>query len=114
MPPARRGLGKKRLQWGGNLSPAVAGSWVWATDKVLRFTPKTDWPVDGDFSIRLARRGFFAQGVELEEYKIGFRGPAFTAIVSESQFYQDPRNPNLKKLVATVQFSHPVDTKDFE
>src|SRR4029079_4494518 len=30
------------------------------------------------------------------------------------QFYQDPRDPNLKKLVATVAFSHPVDAGQFE
>jgi hypothetical protein len=80
----------------------------------FRFTPKNDWPVDGDFSVRFARRAVFAGQVELEDYKLAFRSQAFTAKISDSQFYQDPRNPNLKKLVATVKFSHSIDTRQFE
>ena len=99
---------------GVELSPAIGGTWTWASDKQLIFAPKNDWPVEGDFTIKFAKKGFFAPGVELDEYKPEFQTAPFTAKIALSNFYQDPRNPNLKKLVATVQFSHPVDTQQFE
>jgi uncharacterized protein YfaS (alpha-2-macroglobulin family) len=37
-----------------------------------------------------------------------------TLTIAQASFYQDPIDPNLKKLVATIQFSHPVDADDFK
>jgi uncharacterized protein YfaS (alpha-2-macroglobulin family) len=104
----------KPVASGVELSPKMPGVWRWASDKELRFQPKNDWPVDGAFTVRFAKSRFFAPGVELDDYSFDFRSQPFTAKISESQFYQDPRDPNLKKLVATIAFSHPVDTPDFE
>src|SRR5436309_8977347 len=100
---------QKAVTAGIDLSPAIAGTWFWTSDKELQFTPKDDWPVDGAFSVQLAKKGLLASRVELETYGFTFRSQPFIARISESQFYQDPRDPNLKKLVATVQFTHPVD-----
>ncbi len=60
------------------------------------------------------KKRFLAKDVLLEDYSFDFRSAAFIAKLLESRFYQDPRNPNLKKVVSTVQFSHPVDTQAFE
>src|SRR4051812_2210253 len=38
---------KTAVTAGIDLSPALAGTWFWTSDKELRFTPKDDWPVDG-------------------------------------------------------------------
>ena len=105
---------QKRVTAGIDLSPAVDGAWVWTSDKELVFTPKNDWPVDGAFSVRLAKKGVFAPQVVLERYTLPFNTPPFAATITESQFYQDPRDPNLKKLVATVTFTHPVDADVLE
>jgi len=99
---------------GIDMSPAIAGTWFWVSDRELTFLPKDDWPVDGAFSVKFASRGFFATPVRLEDYRFKFRSQPFTATVAASQFYQDPKDPNLKKLVATVAFSHPVDPQAFE
>ena len=104
----------KRVTPGRDLSPAIPGVWFWVDDKQLKFTPKNDWPIDGDFTVRLARKGVLAAGVELEDYKLRFHSQSFSARISESQFYQDPTDPNLKKLVATVAFTRPVDPAQFE
>ena len=84
------------------------------SDKELQFTPKSDWPVDATFTVRFAKKRLFARGVLLEDYSADFKSQPFSAKLTDSQFYQDPRDPNLKKLVATVSFSHPVDTDQFE
>ena len=105
---------EKAVTTGIGLSPKMAGTWTWQTDRQLQFAPKNDWPVDQDFIVSFAKKGFFARGVRLDRYSLDFHSQPFAAIISQSQFYQDPRDPNLKKLVATVQFTHPVDTAQFE
>src|SRR5579872_1247486 len=104
----------KNLTAGIDLSPKMPGDWHWANDKELRFQPKNDWPIDKDIAVTFARRGFFARGVRVDEYHFDFHTQAFGARIAASQFYQDPRDPTLKKLVATVQFTHPVDPAQFE
>ena len=99
---------------GVEMSPALAGTWVWNSDTELQFMPSADWPVGGEFSVRMSRKDFVASQVRLDKYTFTFTTAPFTARISESQFYQDPLNPSLKKLVATVAFSHPVDTASFE
>lgn len=94
---------------GVQLSPALAGSWVWEGDRKLVFSPKADWPIDAEFEVTLAKKKLFAESVKLEEYRFTFKTAPFAANVAKSRFYQDPRDANLKKLVATLHFSHPVD-----
>jgi hypothetical protein len=94
--------------------PAIPGTWFWLSDRELQFTPKDDWPVDGDFAVRMPAKGLLAAHITLEDYRFSFRSHPFVARISASQFYQDPVDPNLKKLVATVAFSHPVDPGPFE
>lgn len=104
---------EKAVTTGIAISPALAGTWFWTDERHLQFTPRDDWPIDATFKVRIAA-GFLADQVQLEDYSFRFATASFTAKFSESQFYQDPLDPALKKLVATVQFSHPVDTAQFE
>jgi hypothetical protein len=104
----------KRVTSGVQISPAVAGKWAWIADAQLQFTPASDWPIDASLTVKFARKGFFAKNVELEDYRFDFKTQPFSAKISESQFYQDPQNPAQKSLVATVSFSHPVDSAQFE
>ena len=104
----------KRLTSGIEISPAFAGKWTWLNDKRLQFSPNSDWPVDASFSVKIGRKGFLAKTVELDDYSFKFKTQPFSARITNSQFYQDPQNPTLKNLVATVGFSHPVDTTQFE
>ncbi len=105
---------KTALTSGVEMSPAIAGTWFWTSDRQLQFTPKDDWPVDGAFTVKLAKKDLLARQVQLEKYSFTFRSQPFSAKFTESVFYQDPRDPNLKKVVATVAFSHPVDAERFE
>ena len=105
---------QKAVTAGISMSPAVAGAWYWTTDRALQFKPRDDWPVDGAFSVQMARKGLLAPQVRLGDYSFKVRSQPFTATIAESQFYQDQRDPNMKKLVATVKFSHPVDTEQLE
>src|SRR5712692_5743046 len=100
----------KVLKGGVDISPSVVGTWHWAGDRELDFDPVEDWPIGEKFSVSLARKGFVAPSVKLERYSFEFVTAAFTATISSAEFYQDPVDPNLKRVVLKLTFSHPVDT----
>ncbi|MEP6701528.1 MAG: alpha-2-macroglobulin [Betaproteobacteria bacterium] len=104
----------KEIKDGIKLDPAVEGKWRWDGDKVLRFNPKSEWPVGTDFTLTLARGVALAEQVRLADYRIKFRSAPFVAKISEAKFYQDPVDPAAKNVIATVNFTHPVDVTDFE
>jgi uncharacterized protein YfaS (alpha-2-macroglobulin family) len=100
---------QKVVSTGIEMSPVMEGTWFWTSDTELRFTPRSDWPVDGEFAVRMAKQGLVAPQIVLDTYVFDFRSQPFAARIAQSEFYQDPRDPSLKKLVATVTFTHPVD-----
>lgn len=105
---------KKQIQTGVEIEPAVPGSWEWSNDKVLVFTPKQDWPVGEDFVVTLSKKGLLREGILLKEYELKFQSTPFSATFSHIEFHQDPQDQNLKKVVATVSFTHPVEAAEFE
>ncbi len=105
---------KKPVTAGLTLEPAVPGAWEWTTDKILTFTPKQDWPVGEDFVVTMAKVGLLREGVTIKDYELKFQSAAFEADIPHTEFHQDPQDQNLKKVVATVKFSHPVVADEFE
>lgn len=99
---------------GVKIQPNVAGEWQWSDDKTLIFTPKSDWPIDAEFTVTMGKKKFFAPQIKLESYDFTFKSAAFKTSITSAEFYQDPVDANLKKLVAIVNFSHPVNTENFK
>lgn len=99
----------KPVEKGVSLSPTLAGSWHWASDRTLQFTPDGDWPVGQRYEVTLDRQGLLADGVLLDDYQRHFSTAAFSGRVSRYELYQDPTDSRLKKMVVTLTFSHPVD-----
>lgn len=104
----------KPLTAGIQIKPNIAGEWAWLDDKTLAFKPKSDWPIDESFAVSMAKKKFFAPQVKLDSYDFSFKSAPFTVNVSSAEFYQDPVDANLKKLVSIIAFSHPVDEKSFK
>lgn len=103
----------KRVPKGIALEPSPGGSWSWVSDSELVFTPDQDWEVGRDYSVRLGSE-LAAPRVRLIDSVLRFRSAPFTASLKSAEFYQDPRDPALKQVVATFVFSHPVDAASFE
>ncbi|RJS16772.1 alpha-2-macroglobulin [Corallococcus sp. H22C18031201] len=93
---------------GIRMTPETPGEWRWANDQILTFTPSSDWAVGQAYKVVLDK-SLFPDHVRLETYETGFASAPFTASISELRFYEDPRNPADKHVVATIAFSHPVD-----
>lgn len=103
----------KPVNAGIRMRPAIAGEWVWASDTRLMFTPKQDWAVDREYVIEFNRK-LFSDHVRLNQYEYRFRSAPFKANIEQIEFYQDPRDPKMKKVVATLRFSHAVDATELE
>lgn len=99
---------------GISMSPAFAGEWRWQDDATLIFTPGADWPIAQSFSVTLARRGFTAPQVLLQQYRFEFTSAPFTATLDSNEFYQDPVQASDKKIVTTLAFSHPINPATLE
>ncbi|WP_426192439.1 alpha-2-macroglobulin [Massilia sp. DWR3-1-1] len=98
---------------GIGLSPALAGSWHWLSDRQLRFLPKDDWPAGAAFTVALPK-GAFKPEVRLHERAAHFATAPFVAKIVSARFYQDPLNPAAKKVIVDFNFSYPVTPAELE
>ncbi|QWF15019.1 alpha-2-macroglobulin family protein [Lysobacter capsici] len=96
------------------LSPELKGAWTWEDDKTLVFTPSEDWPVKTQYSVELDPKQTVAPKVVLQEHAFEFETAPFKAEIANSEFYQDPQDPALKKAVFELKFSHPVDETELQ
>lgn len=96
-----------------HISPLIQGEWRWTTDRQLKFTPSQDWAIDESYKVSFDR-GLFAQHAKLRKYSYEFNSASFSYSISDASFYQDPKVAADKKITATIRFSHPVNTGDFE
>ena len=104
----------KEVSAGITISPVAEGVWRWNGDQELLFEPKSDWPVGTQYTVSFARQGVIAPQRLLKDYTLKFSSAPFVAKLGAAEFYQDPIDPKLKQVVATVNFSHSVDPVDFE
>ncbi len=95
------------------IDPPIQGRWFWRDDALLVFQPENDWPVGQTFDVKMEKK-LFPRHVRLREYEIEFTTAGFAAEFGKTQFYQDPKDPKVKKVVADLSFTHPVDEKSLE
>src|SRR5574341_1504385 len=98
---------------GVTISPSIDGEFKWVSDTDLLFTPKGDWLPGTEYTVRMDR-SLFPDHVRLSSYSYSFKTPPFRAELGGAEFYQDPEDQKIKKVIATVKFTHAVDAADFE
>ncbi len=103
----------KPITEGLNLKPEIKGQWVWVSDKELKFTPlmekgKSEWPIGQDFKGAISKK-ILGPNIILQDYDFKFKVAPLGAFMVYSQFNQDPRFADNKKVVATFRFNYPVD-----
>lgn len=99
---------------GITVEPELEGTWKWISDRELELRPREDWPVGQKFTVRFERKGLVADHIKLSKYEVKFETAPFAVKLRQAEFYQDPVDPNLKKVVSEFTFSHPVDGPSFE
>ncbi|WLI89106.1 alpha-2-macroglobulin [Massilia sp. R2A-15] len=103
----------KDVAAGVTLSPALAGTWHWDDDKTLAFTPKDDWPAGAQYKARF-HKGLFKPETRLADDEAVFATAPFAASITRAEFYQDPVNPTVKKVVVDLNFTYPVNPAELE
>jgi alpha-2-macroglobulin len=98
---------------GINVMPKIEGEWQWVAENELTFQPKADWPVGEVYRVSFNAKAF-APKTLLDQWDLEFSAPKFMAYIGKGEFYQDPINPAMKKVVVSLSFSHPVDTVKLE
>lgn len=96
-----------------SLDPSLPGVWRWKDERTLEFQPQEEWPLGEKYQVEFKSK-FVPEHMHLTKASFDFQAPAFTARVVKSEFYQDPVNAGVKKAVFDLEFSHPVQIKDFE
>lgn len=105
---ARIDLVGEEIAQGIAISPAKEGKWIWSSDREIRFLPATDWPAGTEYTVSFDAR-IFSEDTRLSDDEAGFRTPAFKADISSIEFYQDPTDVSVRRVISTIRFTHPVD-----
>lgn len=105
---ARIDLVNEALTDGISIEPAIAGMWRWQDETTLQFQPAEDWPAGQKYTAHFAD-SLFSPNLVLASNRAEFVTRDFSAALDEIVFYQDPVERTVRKVVATLSFTHPVD-----
>ncbi|MEI6280082.1 MAG: hypothetical protein WCQ16_11980, partial [Verrucomicrobiae bacterium] len=103
----------KPVKSGIAMEPAAEGEWRWEGDNRLTFYPKNDWPAGQTYRIRLESE-LVRKDIPLDNSKLTVATPKFSGAIREFAFYQNPQDPSVRQLVATLEFTHPIRHGDLE
>lgn len=104
-------IGKKFIS-GIQMSPTMAGEWEWLTEDLLTFAPKESWPAGQKYQVSFKKE--LLSDLPIRRYQYEFATPPLAGKISELQLYQDPNDPLLLKVIATINFNYPVDSFSIE
>lgn len=110
---ARIDLVGEEIKSGITLSPEKKGTWKWLDDRRIEFVPDTDWPAGTDYKISFDKSIFITEA-RLSDDTYEFSTPRFNADIKSIEFYQDPQDITVRRVISTIGFSHPVDKSSFE
>jgi len=95
------------------LSPKISGKWVWLRGDRLWFESPKLWPAGTDFTVTLSPE-LFSRHARLDMPGRMFMSLPFTVSISDAKFYVNPKDPSIKQVTATLDFSYPVDRTSLE
>jgi len=110
---ARIDLLGKEFNQGISLSPAKKGHWEWTGDRQLRFVPQSDWSAGTQYTVEF-EPSIFVKEAKLSEMSYQFSTPEFSSSIDSLEFYQDPLDITVRRVISTINFSHSVDKDSFE
>ncbi len=110
---ARIELVEKTLDKGVRISPEIKGRWLWMDDKSLVFAPAEDWEAGREYGVSMDA-SIFSDKVRISRRTLSFRTAELRGKIEDARFYIDPAHPEIKRITATVSFTHPVKTADVE
>ncbi|SCC16584.1 alpha-2-macroglobulin family protein [Gilliamella intestini] len=111
-------INKDEITEGVTISPNIEGKWVWSNNSTIKFTPKEKkWPLGIEYTVILDKSKLLAENSELEKNSetFSFVSPDFEYnFKNRGELYSNPTETNVRNVINTIQFSHPVDRQSFE
>lgn len=98
---------------GVSIDPEIEGIWRWSADNKISFHPIEQWTPGTEYSIKLDSE-LFSDHIKLNKYDASFKTLAFNVSIASSNFHIDPVDEDVKQVIATIKFSHPIDPTVFE
>lgn len=97
----------KELTSGIAIEPNIPGTWTWIDDDTLRFDPSTWWEIGGSYTVSMDS-SIFPEHIRASN-KFTFYIKDFNLSIIESEFYIDPENSSIKRVIATIEGSYPIN-----
>ena len=101
------------ISTGIEIDPEIKGVWKWAKDNTISFTPLEQWIPGTEYTINM-ESDLFSEHIKLDKYKASFKTKEFSISITSGNFHIDPVDQDIKQVIATVSFSHPIDPDSFE
>jgi uncharacterized protein YfaS (alpha-2-macroglobulin family) len=109
----------KVISKGLKIYPEVLGSWRWTSDSSLKFVPighgqaRGDWQIGTEYKVTFEKT-LFPKHVMLKEYGFSFKTQGLKAFIDKEEFYIDPLNPNVKRVVVSLKYNYPIDSESIK
>lgn len=94
------------------IEPEIAGVWTWSDDTQLTFSPEEDWAVGTVYKFKMPKQ-LFPDDIEVD-YDFKFSTEDFSARITNSEFYIDPTDGSIKRVLATISCNYPIDPESLE
>ena len=95
-----------------SINPFIEGTWNWQGDDKLIFITDKTWQTGKRYTVNFAK-GLFPSHIKVDS-SFNFNIEDFYLQITESEFYIDPQDGNIKRALFTVNTNYPVDTISLE
>lgn len=106
----------KVITKGIKIKPELPGVWKWASDYQLTYQlnpgGKIDWAVGQKYKVSFDK-SLFASHILLKDYFLEFATDPLKMSLTKEEFYIDPQDPKIKKVLVNLRFNYPINTEDF-
>lgn len=95
------------------ITPPINGTWKWENESKLVFVPSEDWKISTDYTVKLPKE-LFPDHVRVLKSKFSFSTVDFTAFIEDEEFYIDPTDENIKRVLFSIRSNFPMDPKSLD
>ena len=95
------------------ISPEIEGEWGWHEDSELVFIPSEPWAIGESYTVKMPKE-LFPDHIEVSARVFGFDIKAFEISITRSEFYIDPQDSSIKRMLADIRCNYPVDQGSLE
>jgi hypothetical protein len=90
------------------ISPEIEGEWLWTDDSTLSFNPAVPWDIGENYKVKITS-GLFPDHIQVADKNFNFNIKSFEISLTRTEFYIDPQDSRIKRVLAEIRCDYPVD-----